>query len=756
MADADSAAKVDTPADFGEGSAAVARRWISELDLSDKSQAKWIARAKKIALIYREESLSADIRCFSLLWANIQTLAPAVYARTPTATVGRRYKDNDPTGRMASEVLERALNFAVDTTDFAQIMTGLRDEFLLVGRGQAWIRYVPHMAKVAAPANDDAEPVTPTGEITDDTGAYDKVEWEEVIPDHVHWRDFGTNPARNWAEVRYVWRRAYLTREECVARFPQCGKDIPLDWAEKTDGVTQKDDQFAKAAIYEIWDRPSRKAIWISKSYPHAPLDERDDPLGLKDFFPCPRPLLGTCGPDSTIPVPDYVYYQTQAEEINDLTARIDKLTDALKVRGWYAAAQKDAMDNLMSAGDNKLIPVDDWQALQDKGGIDKMIAWMPLEMIVAALKACIETRKQLLDDTFQITGIADIMRGDTDANETAAAQKLKSNWGSSRVRDRQKEMARFARDILRLMGEVIASRFSIDTLSKMTDVKLMTDAEKAQVQHVMQLQQQQAALAAQAQAQQPQAQPGAPQPPPVAPPQPTPIPPEVQTMMGLPSWEDVTKLLQDSALRTFRIEVETDSTIEPNDQEEKQRRVEFVGAVGKFLAESLPVVQAAPQMLPVIMEGLKFLVRGFRVGREMEDVIDKAADALQQAAANPQPAQPSEADQLKAQAAMIGAKAKMQDAQTNAQAAMARTQMEGQAHMAQIQAENARTAAEAQTQAHQQRMDVAGHALAAQGQGHGQMMDAHTLALQTVENANERELRREILDRTPPKASTP
>jgi hypothetical protein len=269
-------------------------------------------------------------------------------------------------------------------------------------------------------------------------------------------------------------------------------------------------------------------------------------------------------------------------------------------------------------------------------------------------------------------------------------------------------------------------------------------------------LQQQQAALAAQAQAQQPQAQPGAPQPPPVAPPQPTPIPPEVQTMMGLPSWEDVTKLLQDSALRTFRIEVETDSTIEPNDQEEKQRRVEFVGAVGKFLAESLPVVQAAPQMLPVIMEGLKFLVRGFRVGREMEDVIDKAADALQQAAANPQPAQPSEADQLKAQAAMIGAKAKMQDAQTNAQAAMARTQMEGQAHMAQIQAENARTAAEAQTQAHQQRMDVAGHALAAQGQGHGQMMDAHTLALQTVENANERELRREILDRTPPKASTP
>ena len=746
MADPNSAASVDTPADFGEGDKACATRWISELDLSEKSQAKWIEQCKKINLIYREDRDNPTVRRYSLLWANIQTLAPAVYARTPTAVVSRRFKDNDPVGRYASEVLERALNFSVETTDFSLVMTGSRDDFLLTSRAQAWIRYVPHMKTVTKPkaANYEATAsnIAPDGEITDNTETYDRVEWEEAIPDHVHWKDFGTNPARSWDEVRFVWRRAYLTREKLIKRFgEQKGKACPLDWGDLKDGKIVPDDQFSKAAVYEIWCRESRKVYWICRAYTDAPLDERDDPLKLKDFFPCPRPLLGTCGPDSTIPVPDYLYYQSQAEEINALTVRIDKLTDALKVRGWYAGAQKDAFDNLTTAADNTLIPIDSWTAVMDKGGIDKMIAWMPVEIVASVLKACIETRKQMLDDVFQITGIADIMRGDTDPNETAAAQKLKSNWGSSRVRDRQNEMARYARDVLRIMGEIIGSRFSVDTLRKMTDVKLMTEAEKAQVQQVQQQEQQRAMLAQQAGQQ---------------PPPPTPVPPEVQQMMGLPSWDEVMALLQDNAQRTFRVEVETDSTIEPHDQEEKQRRVEFVTAVGEYLAKSLPVVQAAPQMLPVIIEGLKFLVRGFRVGREMEDTIDKALDSLQQGAANPQPPQQAQAEQMKAQAAQTAANAKMMDAKTNAQATIAKAQIEAQATGQKAQAENIRTQTEGQIAAHQQQLQVAQHHLAVQGQAHDQAMDAHTLALQTVENANERELRREILSDKASKVDTP
>jgi hypothetical protein len=164
----------ETPNDFGVDAAALAQRWISELNLAEKNHAAWRTRARKIIRRYRDDQneASTDVkqRRFSLLWSNMETLGPAVYARTPTAVVLRRYKDADPVGRAASEVLERALNFSLDQLDFAGVMLGVRQDFLLVARGQAWVRYVPHM--VAAQGAEGAEP-------------YDVVGWEEAVVDHI-------------------------------------------------------------------------------------------------------------------------------------------------------------------------------------------------------------------------------------------------------------------------------------------------------------------------------------------------------------------------------------------------------------------------------------------------------------------------------------------------------------------------------------------------------------------------------------------
>jgi hypothetical protein len=287
--------------------------------------------------------------------------------------------------------------------------------------------------------------------VADDAAAYEVVEWEEVFTDRVHWEDFFTNLARSWQEVRWVARRVFMTRKELVKRFPECGADVPLDWA-PADNADATEDQ-KKAAVYEIWDRESKKAFWISRGYVERPLDVRPDPLKLKDFFPCPKPILGTVGPNSIIPIPDYTYYQDQLAEIDVLTARIDKLIDALRVRGFYSSAEKTPLNNLLSGADNILIPIDSWAALGDKGGVKGLIEWFPLDQIASALKECFAARKQVIEDVYQITGISDIQRGDTDPNETAAAQQLKSIWGSSRVRDRQQELARFSRDLLRIMA---------------------------------------------------------------------------------------------------------------------------------------------------------------------------------------------------------------------------------------------------------------------------------------------------------------
>lgn len=717
---------VEAASDFGPSEADKVSRWVSELDLADKDLAPFIKDGREYIRVYRNrrggaapvtDTTETRRRRFALFWSNIQTISPAVYARTPQAVVTRRYRSNDPVGRIASEVLERSLNFTMDSTDFGGTMLEARDEYLLVGRGVAWARYVPTFRTVtpegapAAPKVDygpegnrpdgiiRSDATTPQGgpvQISTDPEPYEEVEWEEAVADHVNWEDFLTNPARSWQEVRWGSRRAFMTREELVKRFgPEKGNACTLDWAPKETGDAQKDQQFKKAAVYEIWDLCDKTVFWICRGYTDAPLDERPDPLKLKDFFPFPRPLTATTGPDSIIPTADFAYYKDQSDEIDQLTQRIDKLMDALRVRGFYAAGEKTDLNNLLSSETGMLIPVESWAVLQDKGGIRGLVDWFPVDQVLLVLKGCVEARQQLIADVYQLTGISDIMRGDTDPEETAKAQGIKASWGSLRVRDRQKELSRFARDCLRIMGEIIATHFSAETLAQMTDMQLPTGQEKA-------------AAVAQYQAVQAQAAQSGQQPPPPPP------------ILSQPSWDDVMALLKSNTLRAFRIDIETDSTIEPNDMEEKARRVEFVQAVGKYLADCLPVVQAAPSLLPVVTEGLKFLVRGFRVGREMEDVIDQALTALQQSAQSPQPGPPqdpaaqakAQADGVKAQAAVIHAQAAQQSNQIEAQ----RVASDHEIGMGQVQAENLRT-----------------------------ITDAKVAMQQTVQRASERHLTHEI-----------
>lgn len=643
--------------------------WIAALEADEAcpERQEWLKRARKINDLYRRKA-RVSRRRFALFWSNIATLQPAVYARTPKCVVTRRWKTADPVARAATEVLERAVNFSTETEDFASVMTQVRDEYLLIAQGVGWVRYVPQFQG------------------DDDTAA---VAWEDVHTDHVAFDDFGHNVAREWSEVTRVWRRAFLSRADLVSRFGrETGNRVPLDWSPKGKEGSE-DETGKKAAIYEIWDLPTRQRIMVSKGLPEV-LEAKPDPLKLTGFFPCPKPALGTLGLENLTPVPDFVYYQDQVEEVDELTDRIDKLTDAMRVRGFYAASEGQNLDQLMKSGDNTLIPVDSWVALRDSGGMKGVIDWFPVEQVAAVLKGCFEARKQIVEDVYQVTGISDIMRGDTDPDETAKAQGLKSQWGSARVRDRQKELQRFARDVFRLKAQIIASRFGQDTLAKMTGVELLTAAELKQVQAYQQ--------AAQAAQQAPQ--PGAPTP---LPPPPPPFPPAKMQLASQPTWEDVMGVLRDPVERAFRIDVETDSTIEPNDAEQKARAVEFGTFIMEAMTKGADVLALAPQAAPLVAETIKTVARTFRFERELEPIIDQVFDQIagmppQQQGdqgkpqPNPQVEQAkAQAAQTSAQAAVITAQARAQDAQTGAFEAQSKHQI----GMAQVRAENARTASD-------------------------------------------------------------
>lgn len=538
----------------------VQRKWIGEIERATRYFQNWVLKGEKIVKKYRKtESENNSKRKYAMLWANTQIMMPTVYAQVPEPIVERRFKDKDPAARLAGEMLERACDYILDKANFDDMMKACREDLLLPGRGTAWIRF-----------QGDGN----------------------IALDSVHWRDYLHQPARQWSEVSWVAKRSYLSKEDMIHYFPGIDQPGP-------DGVTQlkriAPDNVPKSAIteeerkalegkytvWEIWDKTGNQVLFIS---PTAATPLRVEPpfLDLEDFWPCPKPLWSTTTTDSLIPIPDYKYYQDQAEEIDDLTRRIASMTDSLKVVGFYPKGSEATfeIEKALNPGvENKMIGVEAWAAFSERGGVQS-IQFLPLKDVIGTIQACVELRKQLIQDVYEITGLSDIMRGATNPHETLGAQQLKQQNGSIRVRDRQREIQRFARDIIQIIAEIVAEKFSPKTILMMTNQITAETTADANAQEL------------QAQALQ---------------------------------------LLKNEQLRNYRVDVETDSTIQPDENAEKQRRTEFAQALGQLFQGAVPLAAQLPQLVPLIGETIRFVMRGFRVGRELEDQLDKTIGMLEQ-----------------------------------------------------------------------------------------------------------------------------
>jgi hypothetical protein len=419
-------------------------------------------------------------RQYQIFWANSEVRRPAIYSRAPVPVATSRFRDRKPLPRKAADVLERALSADVDNDDLHDVMMLCRDDLEISARGVPWLRIVER---------DGLEVPSAT---------------------HVSRKDFRCDPARKWKEVGWVAKRAWLAKPEVKARFKAIPEGMNFEDKPEDRNKDAKDRGVAKAPIWEIWHKGNRKVVWVSEGCKDI-IEERDPPLDLTGFFPCPRPAYGTLQPNSLTPVPDFVYYRDQVEEINELTARIGGLQKSLRVKGFYAAGNPEVADTIETAmrrADNNalLVPISSMAAL-GSGRMDDAIAWWPIEQVITTLQACIEVRRQLVQDVYEITGISDIMRGSTDANETLGAQELKSQYGSIRIQERQGEMVRLARDVIRMKAEIMCENLSVEQLLMMAqvdDIPTQADIEAQKMQVQQQCQQQIMALVQQAMTQPP------------------------------------------------------------------------------------------------------------------------------------------------------------------------------------------------------------------------------------------------------------
>jgi hypothetical protein len=140
-------------------------------------------------------------------------------------------------------------------------------------------------------------------------------------------------------------------------------------------------------------------------------------------------------------------------------------LTKACKVAGVYDAANRGIRRLLDESVENELIPVDNWAAFAEKGGLAGIISYLPLKEVIGVLNELIQIKQKQIEEMDRLTGINDLMRGSNDARETLGGVRLKSNYTGTRLTARQNEIARFARDVVRIMADVMCQHFSPQSL---------------------------------------------------------------------------------------------------------------------------------------------------------------------------------------------------------------------------------------------------------------------------------------------------
>jgi hypothetical protein len=635
--------------------------WYNCIASYERTYKEWEGRADKIVRRYRDDSRTRNNTTakFNILWSNVQTITPAVFARLPRPDVSRRFRDNDPIGRVASMMLERALEYEVEHYgDYASAMKQAVQDRLLGGRGTAWVRYEPHIVgEMGGEAEDMPEDGLQVTEDTDEAetegGIYreneERIEYECAPVDYVHWRDFGLTVARTWEEVTAVWRKVYMGRPALVERFgEELGSKIPLDTKPDTSKTFNEKmgEGASEAVIYEIWDKTTGEVIWLSKSLGKI-LDTRADPLQLENFWPCPKPMFSTITTDSLIPVPDFVLYQDQARQLDTLADRIDGFIQALRVRGVYDASEP-SLQRLFTEGENNaLLPIKNYGAFSEKGGMQGAINLVDIAPIAAALQMAYQAMDQVKGQIYEIMGIADIQRGQTNPDETLGAQIIKSNNASGRLKTMQHDVVNFATALLQIKAQIICQHFTDDTIVKISGAMQLSPQDQALIP---------------------------------------------QALM----------LLKDEPAKNFRIEVTSDSMIYQDEQQEKQNRVEFLSAVSSFMQTALPVAQGVPELTPLLMEMLKFGVTAFKAGKGMEGLIDETADKFRNQAkqmeGQPKPPSP-EMQKLQMEAQME--QAKMQ-AQSQAKQADMQAQMQLEQQKMQMQMELEKAKQEYQAQENQ------------------------------------------------------
>ncbi len=510
--------------------------WLKKIGDAEKVYAKYYDLVKETREFYKDSKSSRGGK-YNIFWSSIETLKPFLYFRQPKFYVERSDKNSGKAEKLACEMLEKALKWDLEQFDFDSVIKYARNDFLISGAGIIWEQYKPKIETTADPLDPEAEITVKSGETV-----------ESVYLDP---RYFLTDTDRVgvWEDVTWVARKIYMSREKASDEFGE--------------SLWKGEDDSRDICIYEVWDKLSGKIFWLSKAVSDRFLKVGENLLNINGFFPCPKPIYATATNDSIIPVPDYCMIREMLNELNGINSRMKLTMQALKVSGAYDNAFPELADILSK--DVTLVAVSDFVKLRESGGIRGIVDFAPIEQYVTALEQLALRRQEVIASIFDVTGESDIMRGNSNESDTATAVIKKTNFGTLRNQDRQNDMQRFIRDLLRIKAEIICEMFEPARLASFLDEAKRQDAQTV---------------------------------------------------------DAAVNILKTEKLRGMVFSIETDAVF--NRDEESNRAIMAVKTINEMVMTALTTVTQQPLLLPLYKTMIEVVVDTLPRGRVFENMLEK------------------------------------------------------------------------------------------------------------------------------------
>ena len=612
-----------------KGKEAIIEIWKKEIENSIKYHEKSKELAKEFQNIYDGENDRYAKKSYPIFWSNTQTLKPLLFSKLPKVNITQSFFKDDEISRITSEVVERLITYLLKESDAENQIEKIRDAYLIQGIGIPRIVFVPpepiesKSKKKKTIKNEEGEEI----ETEEEETFYDVDEEKKSFKlEFVDYQHFLKSTEKEWERVRWIAFKKYYSRAELIDHFgEEVGKKVKMSNTkfEYLPQQEQENEIFQLCEVWEIWDKENQTCHFITFAGEGAVLNSEKEFYNLKNFFPIPMPM-GLNENRSLLPSPLYKQYKNLAEDLSRLHDRLVNLTDQAKFTGAYTsfAEQKD-IENIMNGEDGE------FSALQTTANIDdarKLIVFKPLTEIANTIAILRNEKTQLKIDIQEITGLSDILKGATVASETATAQQLKGNFAISRIQPLQKEVEFTIRDTIRLLTELAVEKLPLVEIIKITGLKIvdvelilnnarqtikinkqeaidLLNPQDPDYQQKLMMLEQQAQIGLEKTKKDLQEQ----------------LKGFVIELKNLPK---LNKILKDDKMRCISIDIETDSTIKIDQNQEKIDRMEYVRTISQTLQALAPAVQTGIINKKALSELIIFASKPLKVGRNLEDYL--------------------------------------------------------------------------------------------------------------------------------------